>query len=183
VTAAVPDDLEPRRRDAQQRLERAVGQGRLTLDEFTDRVGRVWAADDGVAIERLLTDLPTPVVGATRPGRSVLVSVLGDLRRKGRWSLRRRTTVLLLLGDVDLDLRGAVVEQGTSDEPIVVDTWSLIGDVQLTVPEGVEVEIGGFSLLGDQKVDLAPVPRVPGAPVVRLRVWSLLGDLTVRSAG
>jgi hypothetical protein len=182
VTAAVPDDLEPRRRDAQQRLERAVGEGRLTLDEFTDRVGRVWAADDGVAIERLLTDLPTPVVGATRPGRSVLVGVLGDLRRKGRWSLRRRTTVLLLLGDVDLDLRGAVVEQGPAAEPIVVDTWSLIGDVQLTVPEGVEVEIGGFGLLGDQKVELAPVPRVPGAPVVRLRVWSLLGDVTVRSA-
>jgi hypothetical protein len=114
VTAAVPDDLEPRRRDAQQRLERAVGEGRLTLDEFTDRVGRVWAADDGVAIERLTTDLPTPVVGGTRAGRSVLVSVLGDLKRRGRWSLRRRTTVLLLLGDVDLDLRGAVVEQGTS---------------------------------------------------------------------
>jgi hypothetical protein len=50
------------------------------------------------------------------------------------------------------------------------------------VPEGVEVEVGGFSLLGDHEVELAPVPRVPGAPVVRLRVWSLLGDLTVRSA-
>jgi hypothetical protein len=37
-------------------------------------------------------------------------------------------------------------------------------------------------LLGDQKVELAPVPRVPGAPVVRLRVWSLLGDVTVCSA-
>jgi hypothetical protein len=37
-------------------------------------------------------------------------------------------------------------------------------------------------LLGDQKVELAPVPRVRGALVVRLQVWSLLGDVTVCSA-
>ncbi|MCF7550254.1 DUF1707 domain-containing protein [Pseudonocardia sp. WMMC193] len=180
MTAALPDDLEPRRRAAQQQLERAVGEGRLTLDEFTDRAGAVWAAGSGAEIERTTADLPVPVVGGTKPGRSALIGVIGDITRRGRWSLRRRTTAVLLIGDVDLDLRGAVVEQGT--EPITVDTWSVLGDTVLTVPEGVEVEVGGFTLLGDRQVDLAPVPRVPGTPVVRVRVWGLIGDVTVRSA-
>ncbi|MFD1533251.1 hypothetical protein [Pseudonocardia aurantiaca] len=38
----------------------------------------------------------------------------------------------------------------------------------MIAPEGVEVELTGFSLLGDRKIDLAPVPRVPGTPVVRV---------------
>ena len=108
------------------------------------------------------------------------MGVIGDVKRRGRWSLRRRTTAVLLLGDVDLDLRGAVLEPG--DEPVTIDTWSVIGDSTVTVPEGVEVELGGFTLLGDRKVELAAVPRVPGTPVVRVRVWSLIGDTTVRSA-
>ena len=180
MTAALPDDLEPQRRAAQQSLERAVGEGRLTLDEFTDRAGAVWAAGTGAEIERTTADLPVPVVGGTKPGRSTLVGVIGDVKRRGRWSLRRRTTAVLLLGDVDLDLRGAVLEPG--DEPVTIDTWSVIGDSTVTVPEGVEVELGGFTLLGDRKIELAAVPRVPGTPVVRVRVWSLIGDTTVRSA-
>ncbi|GAA1862045.1 DUF1707 domain-containing protein [Pseudonocardia ailaonensis] len=176
----VPEDLDDRRRAAQQQLERAVGEGRLTLDEFTDRAGTVWAAGSGAEIERTLSDLPVPVVGGTQPGRSTLIGVIGDVTRRGRWTLRRRTTAVLLIGDVDLDLRTAVVEQG--DEPVVIDTWTVIGDVTVTVPDGVEVETGGFTLLGDRKLDLAPVPRVPGTPLVRVRVWSLIGDVSVRSA-
>jgi len=180
VTAALPDDLEPQRRAAQQQLERAVGEGRLTLDEFTGRAGTVWAAGSTAEIDGTLTDLPAPVVGSTAPARSVLVGVIGDVKRRGRWSLRRTTTAVLLLGDVELDLRGAVLEQG--EEPVTIDTWSLLGDTTIIVPEGVEVEVGGFTLLGDQRIELAPVPRVPGTPVVRVRNWGLIGDLKVRSA-
>ncbi|WP_181783196.1 DUF1707 SHOCT-like domain-containing protein [Pseudonocardia pini] len=180
MTAALPDDLEPQRRAAQQQLERAVGEGRLTLDEFTDRAGTVWAAGSGAEIDKTLADLPVPVVGGTKPGRSTIIGVIGDVKRRGRWSLRRRTTAVLLIGDVELDLRSAVVEQGT--EPVTIDSWAVIGDVTVTVPEGVEVEVGGFTLLGDKKVELAPVARVPGTPLVRVRVWSLIGDVKVRSA-
>ena len=174
-----PDDLDDLRRTAQRQLETAVGEGRLTLDEFTDRAGRVWSAGTGQEIDATLADLPVPVVGGTRAGRSTLVGVIGDVVRRGRWSLRRRTTAVLLIGDVELDLRTAVVERG--DEPVTIDTWSVIGDTKVTVPEGVEVEVGGFTLLGDRKVDLAPVPRVPGTPLVRVRTWSLIGDVSVRS--
>lgn len=178
VVPQPPDPLDEERHNAQARLEAAVGEGRLTLDEFTERAGQVWAAANAVELRRPLADLPAPVVGQARVARSTLVGVLGDIRRRGRWSLRRRTTAVLLIGDLDLDLRGALIED---DDEIMIDVYSLFGDVKLAVPEGVEVELTGFSLIGDHRVELAPVPRVPGTPLVRLRVFSLLGDAKVRS--
>ncbi|MBN9108252.1 MAG: DUF1707 and DUF2154 domain-containing protein [Pseudonocardia sp.] len=179
--AQPPESLDPARRTTQDQLERAVGEGRLTLDEFTDRSALVWKAQNAGELDAVVADLPAaPVVGATSPARSTLVSVIGDIRRRGRWGLRRKTTAILLIGDVELDLRGAVVtEQGT--EPVTVDVWSVIGDTEVVVPDGVEAELVGFTLLGDRRVDLAPVPRVPGTPVVRIRVFSLLGDAKLRS--
>ena len=181
VAPQSPDPLDQQRQAAQARLENAVGEGRLTLDEFTERVGRVWAADGAAELERTLADLPVPVVGQSPVARSTLFSVIGDIRRSGRWALRNRTSAVLLIGDVDLDLRGALV--GGGGDEITITVYALIGDAKLTVPEGVEVELTGVTVLGDRRIDLAPVPRVPGTPVVRLRVFSLIGDAKVRSAG
>jgi Domain of unknown function (DUF1707)/Cell wall-active antibiotics response 4TMS YvqF len=179
VAPQSPDPLDEQRRAAQARLEAAVGEGRLTLDEFTDRVERVWAAGERAELERTLADLPVPVVGQTPVAQSTLFNVIGDIRRSGRWSLRGRTIAVRLIGDVDLDLRGALVG---GDDEITIDVYGLIGDAVLTVPEGIEVELTGITLLGDRKVQLAAVPRVPGTPVVRLRVFTLIGDVKVRSA-
>ncbi|OLT09773.1 hypothetical protein BJF78_06075 [Pseudonocardia sp. CNS-139] len=180
VVPTPPDPLDEQRHAAQAQLERAVGEGRLTLDEFTDRVERVWAADGAAELARTVADLPVPVVGQ-RPAaaRSTLVTVLGDIRRRGRWALRPRTTAVLLVGDLDIDLRGALI--GDHDE-ITIDVYSILGDAEVVVPEGVEVELVGFSLLGDRRVELAAVPRLPGTPVVRIRMFALIGDARIRSA-
>ncbi|MCW0216283.1 MAG: DUF1707 domain-containing protein [Pseudonocardia sp.] len=185
MTVDMPSDgLDPQRQAAQQQLERAVGEGRLTLDEFTDRAGRVWSADSEAALTRTVADLPARIVGQSTPARSTIIGLIGDISRRGRWSLRRRTTAVLLIGDVELDLRTATLAPGDEQDvqDVQVTTWSVIGDVALTVPEGVEVEIGGFTIIGDRKLDLAPVPRVQGTPVIRIRVFSLIGDVKVRSA-
>jgi hypothetical protein len=173
-----PEPPDDERQAVQARLEIAVGEGRLTLDEFTDRSGRVWAASTSAELQRALEDLPVAVVGQTTPARSTLVGVIGDIRRRGRWSLRQRTTAVLLIGDVELDLRGALI----TDDDIEITIWGAIGDVEVMAPEGVEVELGGFTLIGDRRVDLTPVPRVPGTPRIRVRTFSLIGDSKVRSA-
>jgi hypothetical protein len=55
--------------------------------------------------------------------------------------------------------------------------WSLIGGVSAGVPVGVRVEVSGFTLLGGRSVRL-PEPA-PGAPVLRLRLFSIIGGISV----
>lgn len=172
------EPLDSERQAVQARLEVAVGEGRLTLDEFTERCGRVWSATEPAVLHGVLRDLPVAVVGQKVKARSTFVSLIGDVTRRGRFALRSRTTAWIVIGDLDIDLRGALVESGD----ITITVYSLIGDVEVTAPEGVEVELGGFTVLGDRKVDLSPVPRVPGTPTVRVRVFSLIGDAKIRSA-
>lgn len=173
-----PELSDTERSLAQERLVRAVGEGRLTLDEFSERAKRVWTATDRAELRSIMADMPSPVPGQRRPASSHLIGLIGDVRRKGRWPMRRTTTAWVLIGDIDLDLRDALIE---SDDVITINTIGAVGDVRITVPEGIEVELTGFSVLGDRRIKVAPVPRIPGTPVVRVRVFSLIGDVVVRS--
>jgi hypothetical protein len=58
---------------------------------------------------------------------------------------------------------------------------TLMGDLAVVVPDGVEVEVTGFDLMGDREVMLAPVPRVPGTPLIRVRAYAVMGDVLVYS--
>jgi hypothetical protein len=58
---------------------------------------------------------------------------------------------------------------------------ALLGNFYLAVPEGVDVELTGFDLLGDRELRLAPVARRSGMPLIRVRAYGLLGDVTVRT--
>jgi hypothetical protein len=111
-----------------------------------------------------------------------MVNVLGDEKRVGRWRLPRRLRIYSLLGDWTLDLRGALVnEDAVAAGTVDIIHLSLLGDLRVIVPEGVEVELGGMVLIGDRKLELAAVPLRPGTPRIRLRVFGLIGDVIVRS--
>ena len=46
-----------------------------------------------------------------------------------------------------------------------ISAATLFGNLTVDVPEGVEVELTGFDVLGDRELRLAPVPRRPGTPL------------------
>jgi hypothetical protein len=163
---------------AAERLADAAGDGRLTLEEFSDRVGAVWAADrlDEIAAATAGIE-PAPPVGSTRTV-STVVSVMGDQRRTGRWRLPARLRGYSLMGDIKLDLRSVVC----SEQEVEITTVALMGDLVVEVPEGVEVELAGFALMGDRELRLAPVARVPGTPLIRIRAYAVMGDVKVRSS-
>lgn len=170
------------REHAAELLQRACGEGRLTLEEFSERVGAVWAAETAGELAAATSGIAQPLVGtATSSGTHVVL--LGDQKRVGRWRLPRRLRLFGLLGDWELDLRGAVLDaEAFTDGVVDIRHFSLMGDLKVIVPEGVEVELGGFDLLGDRSLELAPVPLRPGAPRIRLRCYGLMGDVEVRSA-
>ncbi|GLY00357.1 DUF1707 domain-containing protein [Actinoplanes sp. NBRC 101535] len=148
-------------------LQHACGDGRLTLEEFSVRVGDVWAASTEVELAKATEGLAaTPVVTSARTVDSV-VTVFGERRRVGRWRLRsQRLNTWTVFGSTKLDLRSM-----TTGEPVVEIAGACVfGELKVFVPEGVEVEVSGASAFSSEQIRLAAVPRVPGTPVIRMHV-------------
>ena len=105
---------------------------------------------------------------------SVVVKVLGGLRRSGRFALRARTRFLTLIGGVDLDLTEAVLPPSGSRFTKV----SVIGGVHIRTGPDVRVKVGAFRLLGGKDVErVADLPL--SAPLLDVRAWSLIGGVRI----
>lgn len=155
--------------------EHAVA-GRLTLEEFAERVSSAYAARTGDELEALLRDLParTEVGSRRRPTRLVL-AVFGSSGRDGRIRVRRRVTCLTLFGNVDLDLRQATLE----GDVVTVVALALVGAIDIYVPEGVEVDLHGLALFGHRRTRGNDPPPRAGAPLVRVVAVSVFAGIDV----
>jgi hypothetical protein len=160
-------------------LRAAAGDGRLTLEELAERVEGALVATTREALEPLTADLPAPAVAAPtrRGGTSWIVGIMGGGDRKGRWRIASRATVLNILGGADLDLRDALIDSNET----VITVVSVMGGSDIIVPEGVEVELSGFALLGGNDLKVGGARPRPGAPVVRVRAFSLMGGTDVKT--
>jgi hypothetical protein len=165
-------------------LRDAAAQGRLTLEELADRLDRALSAGTRAELEPLTADLPAPApdtqprAPATRRGARWVFGILGGDDRKGRWRIAPRCNVVNVMGGCDLDLREALVE-GPETE---IRVWSVMGGSDIVVPEGVEVELGGFAFMGGNGLKVEGPPPPPGAPRVRVRAFSLMGGTDVKTA-
>jgi hypothetical protein len=159
-------------------LQKACGDGRLTLEEFSVRVGAAWAAETSTELQVATAGLALlPVVGAAQPVDRV-VTVFSESKRKGRWRLRGQALrTLTVFGTLELDLREVLTDADTIE--VTGSCW--FGEVKIIVPEGVEVDLIGRALFASREVHLAPVPRVPGTPLVRLDLSVNFGSVSVRS--
>jgi hypothetical protein len=161
------------------RLEKALGEGRITVEEFQQRAESAYAAVTTAELEPLLADLPargspeSEIVGGRRP--ATLFNVMGDLRLTGSSPVPKR--VGTGLGNIRVDLR----DLRTDAEVIELDLSTVLGDVDVIVAEGVDAELDGWTVLGSRKTELAPVPRLAGTPRVVVRARSIVGDLRLRS--
>jgi hypothetical protein len=132
------------------RLQVAVGEGRIGLDELAQRADAAYAAVTTAELGILLADLPAATVPSAEIvgvcAREELRSVFGDIRvAAGAAAPRRAGTVF---GDVWIDLHLSTV----------------FGDVDVIVSEGVDAELHSWTLFGDRTTELAPAPRLAGAP-------------------
>ncbi|MGH8794681.1 MAG: DUF1707 SHOCT-like domain-containing protein [Stackebrandtia sp.] len=91
------------------RLQAGAGAGRLTLDEFADRVDAVYAAKTFGDLEPITADLPaepaTPIAAAVEEFGPKASSV----RRKGRWLAPRKVVLRPHMSSVRLDFSKAVL--------------------------------------------------------------------------
>lgn len=160
-----------------ERLRAATAEGRLSLDEFSDRVGEVYGARTAGDLERLTGDLPAVAEDRAPRVRPTdwVVGVLSGTRRSGPWRPGEPTRALAFLGSCQIDLTGVDLAPETH---LVV--YVALGGVEVLVPEGVGVDLGGFSVLGGHE-DRTSTYRAPGAPIVRVDSRCVLGGVTVRT--
>lgn len=183
-------------------LKQACGDGRLTLDEFSERVDAACQAVTIADLPPVLGDLPhpfgsdfagvlsdeirqapvpmAPLVPETAIGRKATrwtVSIMGGSQRKGRWRLREKTNAIAVMGGCHLDMRNAEVEGPT----ININAIAIMGGIDIIVPEGIEVELGGIAIMAGKDARLKDVPPIPGSPIVRVRAFAFWGGVTIRS--
>jgi DUF1707 SHOCT-like domain/Cell wall-active antibiotics response LiaF, C-terminal len=164
------------------RLREAAAEGRLTVDELDERIDAAYAASTRADLEPLTADLPqgAPASGRVEPGgggTSFLLGLLGAGDRRGRWRVAERVTVINVLGGADLDLRQATL----AAREVTIRVFSVLGGSDIIVPDDVQVELSSFALLGGDALKLDGPEPPPGAPVVHVKTFSLLGGTDVKS--
>ncbi len=155
--------------------------GRLTLDELEERSSRALTAKTRGELATLTGDLPAehdqdrPAPAPAKKPVRWMVAVLSSSQRRGRFRAVGRINSIAVLGSEEIDLREAEIEGGE----LTLNLVALMGEATIYVPDSVELDVGGFSLMGEHTEIGADRPPRPGAPVVRLRTWYLMGQTTV----
>ena len=151
--------------------------GRLTLEEFSERVEAALRARFSGELAHVQDDLPqvlAGIAGSRRRGARFTTALLGHVARRGRLRLRGWTLAASAFGDLDLDLREATIDQRRT----AVTVLAAFGNVDVYVPEGVSVDVGGITILGHRR-DWGRDAGRPDAPVVHVRVLGLAGTIDV----
>lgn len=138
------------REQAAEQLRHALVEGRLNLEEFTERVGYAQEARTHGELVEAVRDLPpqSPSL-ASEPQR--LTALCSRIARAGAWRV-----------------------------PASSSYRALFGTVTVLVPEGVLVTVTGGGLFATQLVEHPAAPPVPGAPELRLRLSGPGGTTRVR---
>jgi hypothetical protein len=195
LPAAAPAELRASDADREriaQILADALAEGRLTTDEHAERLDSLYAVKTVGELDVLVRDLPAPggphtaaapapalpaaasaATGYAGPVETV-VAVCSSAARKGRWRPGAHTRAVSVMGDVTIDLTEAVFEQQVTE----INVTSVLGNVEVLVPENVTLRGYGSGVLGNFEVRgegrSAPDPQ---APVVIVRGFALLGNI------
>jgi hypothetical protein len=157
-------------------LRSHVVEGRLTLEEFAQRLDTVYAARTRPELETVMHDLPesAPATSRRRAKRFTGVA-FGSVERRGRWRVPRFSGLAVLFGDADIDLRTAEIH----GETVTITALILFGNADFYVPKSVDVDLGGFTVFGHRREHGDDVGATPRAPLLRVRVYSLFGTSDV----
>lgn len=126
-------------------LQDHYAKNHLEVAEYERRVELAERATTDAALAALFRDLPSL---ATDPsaGRvtSTVGALLGATSRRGRWRVPSLVRVRAVMGSVELDLTEAEIASGET----VIEVTAILGNVVVTVPEGLAVDMEGSAILG-----------------------------------
>ena len=169
-------------------LREHVVEGRLTLDEFSERMGAALQARTRGELDAVMADLPdlsssagsglmVATTGSPRKQRRWHVAIMSGHSTKGRWRIGGKTNAVAIMGGCDMDLRQAEIE----GPEVEITAFSFWGGIKIIVPEGFDVDLRGFSFMGGRSLRLKDVPIVPGSPRIVIRGFAVMGGIDVKS--
>lgn len=164
-----------------QALGNNAAEGRLTLDELEERSGKALAARTRGDLAALTSDLPeagaAPVAPAAQRRKPVrwMIAIMGGSSRRGRFRVVGSLNSLNIMGGDTIDLREAEIEGGN----LTLNAYSLMGGPTIYVPDSVEVDVGGISIMGGNTEIGSTRGARPGAPLIQIRAYNLMGGATI----
>ncbi|GAA0680702.1 DUF1707 domain-containing protein [Kitasatospora atroaurantiaca] len=166
-------------------LRDAYAEGRLTMEEHSERIEAAYNAKTFGELAPLTRDLPAhrpismekppladvrPPLPPARQESPSMVAIFGGASRKGRWRVGSHLRAVAVFGGVEIDLTDAVFES----PEVVIEVAAVFGGVDIKVPENVSLHGGGVGIFGgfDVKEQTAADPY---APVVRVKGAAVFG--------
>ncbi len=162
-------------------LREAVGDGRLTADEFDERLDAALSSRTLGELAVLIADLGRPGLAPAQADDVVRLDQRGgSVQRTGPWMVPRQLDLRLSWCDVTLDFTDAVIVHDT----LLIDMNMRGGSLTLVTRPGIFVDAYALAVRYAD-VDLHPSAE-PGAPVilrVRLNGRMRYGYIGTRQAG
>ncbi len=166
-------------------LGEAAADGRLTPAEHADRIERAYQARTLGELASLTMDLAGPAAQPIRlDGRRAVAGIFGRDSRSGCWVVPESLPVLAVFGEVELDIREALLQSSR----IIIYATVILGTLHLIVPDGVAVEMTGTALLTRRVTRTVRLPGAPSGrggrqpsdqPVIELRTAGIGGTIKV----
>ena len=125
-------------------LEHAVGQGMLSLDEYSERLDVVLAARTRPELDTVIADLPHVRREPAPAAPEVLRSWMSGVSRKGQWTVPPRLRLVTRMCSTTLDFTSAVLQS-----PVVhIDVDDYFSSTDLVLPDGATADLNGISTVG-----------------------------------
>lgn len=156
-------------------LREHLVEGRLTLEEFSERVEVAYRARSAGDLDEVGSALPAVRTGPRRR-RSVraTIGLFAHVVRRGRLRLGRHGAVCAGFSDIDLDLREAEVTGMATSVYVLL----AFGNVDVYVPEHIGIDVTGITVVGHRR-QWGHEAAGPDAPLLRVRVLALFGTVDV----
>ncbi len=156
-------------------LQRAVSEGRITIDEFDTRMAAAMAARTRGELNAQVLDI-AEVTPEVRPKNALeLRSGMGDIKRRGSWVAPPRIKVSGGMGDTLLDFTDAQIVSPVT----TIEVKLGIGELVVVVPRGSTVDHDDMYTTAGRIKDRTEHRPGPGAKHFIIRGTSSMGDVKI----
>ncbi|TDV50795.1 DUF1707 SHOCT-like domain-containing protein [Actinophytocola oryzae] len=162
-------------------LQKAIGHGLLSLDEFTERTDVALAAKTRGELNTVLVDLPglthkDPTAPAHTPPVELRAN-MSTINRQGSWRVPRELIIRNRLGSTKLDFSEAEISH--AEVRITLDVSG--GSVKMLLPAGSSVDTNDVQVVAGSVKDR--VGGTNGRPRFIITGRITAGSLKIRRAG